>query len=460
MTDVINGTQFDFGDSPFVDDVVVNGGGYNNVAYMGGMNTVIEPKGGYIKSGDSAVKYVLIGLLIIVIIYLFYRIVMHFQHGGEDYYQRKTHHHFENIHGEAYDNEAKQTIEFGEAIPNPRAIDHYRVGTVLLVNAREPQRAHRHFRQALEQVINGEVDTKEAPYIINRIDDFKDHFFDFPDIEELPIQNALMAFIEQQRKQVSDVVRKKETVAPDDPQFLQKVLVNRQEWHSDSQNVHDSAMYTMLANQYNKTRSENLSLKNIGQHDYNDAVQWLKTRYAQDAGMMQKIEQALKMIGRNEPVGCIPHANEKDILTTVWQRSYDPDNKDNAIVIREALADALADCIEGGSTVCMSGRTKKVWQALARLDKDPENGVLKSKEAIRNEIYQKSAKIVDDFIGENGSASDALKEAYRKSDDTQQVKELVETIHKQIDDLRKDYKNFLPDEQLDVIVKECQAVVS
>lgn len=448
MDNTIGDTLFDFGDSPFVD--------IDTTAH----HAPVGINGGASKSADPVFKYVIVTLLIIFIIYLLYRIVMQFKYNGEDYYQRKTHHHFENIHGEAFDNDAKQTIEFGEAIQNPRAIDHYRVGTVLLVNARNPQRAHRHFQQALEQVINGEVDTREAPYIINRIDDFKDHFFDFPEIEELPIQNALMAFIEQQQKQVNEVVKKKEAIAPDDPQFLQKVLVGRQEWHSDSQNVHDSAMYDMLKAQYDKTRSENMSLKNIQLHDYNEATQWLKVRYAQEPAKLQKIELALKMIGRNEPVGCIPHTNEKDIITTVWQRSYDPDNKDNAVTIREALADAVADCVEGGFTVCMSGRTKKVWQALARLDKDPENGVLKSKEAIRNEIYQKAAKVVDDFIGENGSASDALKEAYRKSDDTEQVKELVETIHKQIGELKNEYKSFLPDEQLDVIVKECQAVVS
>lgn len=440
-----------FGDSPFFD------GGVSGDKYGGNVNVV---KGGDAKSMDPTFKYVMIGLLVIFIVYMLYCIVMKVKRNGEDYYQRKTHQHFDNTHGEEYDQEAKQTIEFGEAIPNPRAIDHYRVGTVLLVNARNPQRAHHHFQQALEQVINGQVDTREAPYIINRIDDFKDHFFDFPEIEELPIQNALMAFFNQQNKQVQEAVKKKETIAPDDPHFLQKVLVGRQEWHSDSQNVHDSAMYEMLASQYNKTRSENLALKNIQLHDYNEATQWLKTRYAQEPEKLNRINKALATINKNAAVGCIPHTTEKDILTTVWQRTYDPDNKDNAVAMREAIADAVSDCIEGGATVCMSGRTKKVWQALARLDKDPENGVLKSKEAIRNEIYQKAAKVVDDFIGDNGSASEALKDAYRKSEETEQVKELVETIHKQIGEIKNEYKTLIPNEQLDVIIKECQAVVS
>lgn len=439
--------DLDFGDSPFVevhDKPILN----RNI------------KGGDAKSTDVAFKYVIITLLVIVVIYLVYRISMQYKHNGEDYYQRNAHKHFDNIHGEAFDEEAKQTIEYGEAIPNPRAIDHYRIGTVLLVNAKNPHRAHQHFQQALQQVINGHVDTRDAPFIINRIDDFKDHFIDFPDIAELPIQNALLAFYNQQNKQLKDAVKQKETIAPDDPEFIQKVLVGRQEWHSDSQNVHDSAMYDMLAKQYQKTHSENMSLRNIQLHDYNEAVQWLKTRYAQDKDKLRKIEQALQTINKNDNVGCIPNTTERDILTTVWQRTYDPDNKPNAVSMREALADAVADCIEGNATVCMSGRTKKVWQALAKLDKDPENGILKSKQALRNEIYQKAAKIVDDYIGNNGSASEALKDSYRKSEETEQVKELVETIHSQIDLIASDYRNLIDDEQLKSIIQECKAVVS
>jgi hypothetical protein len=439
-----------FGDSPFID-----AGREEFVNYV----TTKKRVGGDAKSGTALFKYIMITLLVIFVVYLLYRIVVQVKRGGEDYYQRRTHQHFDNIHGEAFDAEAKQTIEFGEAIPNPRAIDHYRVGTVYLVNARNPQRAHHHFRQALDQITAGMVDTREAPFIINRIDDFKDHFFDFPEIEELPVQNALLAFYNQNAHQVQAVARKRETLAPDDPEFKQKLLVSRQEWQSDSQNVHDSAMYQMLGEQFNKTRDENLKLKNIQLHDYREAVQWMKTRYAQDPDKISKLDKVLHMINRNEVISGLPHAKEQDILTTVWQRSYDPDNKDRADEIRESMADAVLDCVEGNSVVCMSGRTKKVWQALARLDKDDDNGVLKSKQAIRNEIYQKAAKVVDDYIGENGSASVALKEAYNKSENTEQVKELMETVKGQIEDIRGEYVKLLPHDQLTAILEECKAVV-
>lgn len=440
MNDIAQDTYDEqFGESPFIN-------------YAG-------KKGGDANSNSALFKYTICALLIIFIVYLMYRIVTQIKRNGEDYYQRQTHLHFDNIHGETFDADAKQAIEYGEAIPQPRAIDHYRVGAVYLVNARNPRRAHHHFQQALEQITQGMVDTREAPFILNRIDDFKDHFFDFPDIEELPIQNALLAFFNQNARQVNEVVKKREAIAPDDPEFAQKVLISRQEWQSDSQNVHDSTMYDMLAAQFKKTRDENLQLKNIQLHDYKEAVTWLKTRFSQDPVKMSKLDKVLHLINKNEPVGVVPHVNEQDIITTVWQRSYDPDNKDNAMDIRESLSGAVLDCIEGDTVVCMSGRTKKVWQALARLDKDIENGVLKSKQVIRNEIYQKAAKIVDDYVGENGTVSTDLKDAYTKGENTEQVKELGETIKTQIDGLKAEYLGLINPDQLNVIVEECKAVI-
>ncbi len=167
----------------------------------------------------------------------------------------------------------------------------------------------------------------------------------------------------------------------------------------------------------------------------------------------------VNIINNNYTVGTIPNVRERDIITSVWQRTFDPDNAKNAPQIREALGDAVLDCVERDHVVCISGRTSKVWQALARLDKDTEMGVLKTKQAIRNEIYQKAAKIVDDFVGENGSASQALKESYNKNENTEQVKELTECIKNKIDDMREEYRPLMNTQQLDTVLEECKAVI-
>lgn len=416
-------------------------------------------KGGRIEVNSELFKWIAIGVLVIVVLWLLYVLINSVKHNDEDYYQRQTHLHFNNTRGEDFDDEAKAVIENGEAIPNPRAIDHYRIGTVYLLNANDHKGAHRHFTEALNQIIDGMVNTAEAPFILNRIEDFQQYFIDQMELEDLPIQRALYVNAQNNREQIGAVKKKITEISKDDPEFKQKVLLSQQRWQSDNQNVHDSAIFSELKNQYQKVKNENSQIKNIQLHDYNEAVNWLRTRYKNDQEKSIQLEKVLSNIGNGYQIGLFPGVNEKDIITAVWQRSFDPMNKDNATQIREAMGDAILDCVERGSVVCQTGRTTKMWQALARVDKDEEMGVLKTKQAVRNEIYQKAAKIVDDFVGENGSASQMLKDAYNKGEDTEQVKELMECMHKKMDEMRKEYTTLIPPQQLDDIIEECRAVI-
>jgi hypothetical protein len=425
--------------------------------FFGNETTQNSYTGGAIKT-EGIIKYFIYAILIIFVLYLIFNIFKQIKIEGEDYYQRKAHVHFNNIRGEDFDEEAKNAIEYGEAIENPRAIDHYRIGAVYLLNARNTERAHHHFQEALNNIIEGQVDTREAPFILGRIDDFKNNFINFPDITELPIQQAMMAHFNQQMQQLKQVEKKKIEIKEDDPEFVQKTMLSRQDWQSDSQNVHDTAIYKILKDQVDKVRSENCKIPNLQSHTYEEAINWLRIRYKNNKEKLSDIEKVAKTLNMNHSIGHIDGLSEKDIITAVWQRSYDPENKERANQIREALGEAISDCVERGSVVCMSGRTSKIWQALARLDKDDEIGTLKTKQAIRNEIYQKAAKIVDDYIGENGSASQSLKDAYNKGETSEQVSELTECIKKQIEQLSEEYKEIIPD-QLPMIIAECQAVV-
>ncbi len=432
---------------------------FGNDLFVNEPDPNIKATGGAIKSDSAVFKWVAVGIIIIVIIWILYAIFKQVRIAGEDMYQRRTRIHFNNIRGEDFDEEAKNVIEYGEAIEQPRAIDHYRIGAVYLLNARNPRAAHRHFNQALLQIIDGQVDTREAPFILDRIDDFRDMFVNFVDVEELPIQRAMFTHFENQMTQINNIKKAKPAISSDDPEFKQKTLLSRQEWQSDSQNVHDAAIYEELKEQINKISEENKKIPDIQLHGYEEAVNWLRVRYKNDPEKLAEIDKVLMVLNNNYPVGNLPGISEKDVLTTVWQRSFDPENKTNAAQIREAMGDAVLDCVERGHVVCVAGRTSKIWQALARLDKTEDAGLLKSKQAIRNEIYEKAAKIVDDFVGENGSASQTLKESYAKNENTEQVKELIECMRQKIDSLREEYSSYIHTQQLEPILEECKAVV-
>jgi hypothetical protein len=415
--------------------------------------------GGTIKTSSELFKYIVLTVVVFLLLYLIITVVKKIKVRGEDYAQRQAHHYFNNTNGEVFDEYAQAAIDHGETIGNPRPIDHYRLGQVYLLNARNPAQAHHHFQQALEQIRDENVIGADTPFILGRIGDFNDLFMDFPEIQtELPLQQAALAHFERQMNQLKNIEKKKMEFKDDDPEFTQKTILSRQDWQSDSQNVHDSTIYQLLQNQINRVRDENANLSDIQVHGYNEAVGYVRSKF-KNTDKIQDIEKVISVLNDDHYVGHLSGLSEQDVITAIWQRSFDPENKKNAQQIRDSLCDAVNDCVENGHVVCMTGRTSKVWQALARLDKQEDIGVLKTKQAIRNEIFQRSAKIVDDYIGDNGSASLMLKEAYNKGENTEQVKELTECMKTQISELKNEYKGLLPDDQLMSAVAECQAVV-
>jgi len=409
------------------------------------------------SSNQSAIKILTWLIIIVLTIYLIYKLYKGIVVAINNYYKKQSKLYFNNVHGDKFDQEAKNAIRYGEQITEPNALDHYRLGAVYLVNARNIERAHQHFNQALDQIRQGRVDPIDIPFILDRIDDYKDEFVDYPDVEDLPIQDALLAYYNTMHHSINNQRNKK--INKDDPEYTQKTLLAKQQWHSDSQNVHDSSIHNDLKHQYQQVRNENAKVSDLQLKTYSDCCNWLKMRYQNDPVAYEKINKTLSYLDNNYPISFMPDAHEQDILTTVWQRIHHPDNKKSFNQLRDALGEAVQDCVEGDHVVCLSGRLPKVWQSLSLLDKNPEIGVLNTKQALRNEIYELSAKIVDDYVGENGSASDELKTAYNNNENTEQVKELTDCMRKQIDQLRDKYQERLPDTQLNLIIEECKSIV-
>ena len=392
----------------------------------------------------------------ILIIYLCIMLYKSIKYKGENYYQRKSHLHFGNINGEEFGEDAKLTIEFGEAIPNPNTIDHYRLGTTYLINARNMDRAYDHFNRALENIIEQKVDVRQAAFVLDRINEYKDRFIEYPDNKNLPLQEALLAqfnIINNNTKKV------KESINPGDPNFKQKVMLSRQSWQSDSQNVHDSSIYTELNRQLSIVMEENGKIQDVKFRTYDELVEWYRNYFKDDIRKLEKVNRTFDILDNNYPVRMLNNIREQDIIVNVWRRAHDERNKDNYNSIRNALGDSILDCFESYSVVCMSGRISKIWQALAKLDVYDNIGILKSKQLLRNEIYERCAKIIDDYVGENGSVSKQLKESYNNSEDTEQVKELINCIHNDIDNLKSQYLGLMDDHQIDMILLECKSVI-
>ena len=406
------------------------------------------------KINDFTFKYLFLVVVIIIIIFLILHILKQIKIEGETYEQRILHRYFNNTAGEQLDENARNVLITGEEIKNPRAIDHYRIGQVYLINARNIDRAHHHFEQALTQIVDGKVDTREAPFILERIDDFKDRFFENNDIDN-NLQAALLTLYNMQNEQNKNVEKVKYDIKSDDPEFKQKTILSRQNWQSDSQNVHDHSIYTSLDVQFNYVKKENEKIN----ANYSEVVNFLRDKYKNDKENRYKLELVLEILNHNYPVGYLSNVKEQDVLLEVWKRTKHPINVKNSFIMQNAIADAILDCVENGHPVCMAGRISKIWQALACLDTNENLGILKSKQVLRNEIYQKAAKIVDNYIGERGTVSADIKKDYNEGKLTNDVLNMIDSIKKDIYEIKKDYIELISDAHLDAIIHECQNVI-
>ena len=396
----------------------------------------------------------IIAFSIVVIGILIYLFVKNIKVNGEDYNQRQAHHYFTRLNGEISDENSINAIKYGESIKEPTAIDHYRLGTTYLVNNKEHIHASFHFNKALEKISNGEANNTDATFIIERIDDYKSHFIDHSDIPELPIQEAIVSYYKN-LKEKNDELKKKNNV---NKVSVPKLILNKQKWHSDSQNVHDTAVFAELLEQYNMISNSNKKIKDCSKYMYQDAIKYIRNKF-KDTKHLSSVDKVINILNNNYDISFMSGVKEQDIITAIWQRSYDDINSENAEEIRDALCASVLDCIEGENVVCMAGRVPKLWQALATLDKERGIGTIKSKQVLRNEIYQRCAKIVHDKLGPNGSASDEVRNAYNSGRDIIGVKECIESIYKEMDNIKLDYKDLISDDIIQLYINECKNVI-
>ncbi len=147
----------------------------------------------------------------------------------------------------------------------------------------------------------------------------------------------------------------------------------------------------------------------------------------------------------------------------IWRRIQTPVNNANRKNLELSLIDSLQDCVEKGSVVCPTGRNTRLMASFAYLDRDSKSkgiGILKSKESLRNEILEASAKIVQKYTDSKSSTPKYIIEHYNEGKSTKKVKELEEKIKTEILKLKEDFTGRgLDNKKIDQILSECIAVV-
>ena len=388
-----------------------------------------------------------IAILCIVIVILLLILIKHLFELQETAGDRK----YAALHGEVNDDAAHAVIMHTVNMTAPRALDHYRAGATYLLNLHNAQAANHHFNAALTQIIHEREDPGPGiPFILDHIADLTIAF----DLvgEDLPLQEAIFA-----HHNTKPAVK----ISRDDPAYKEKTLITRQEWQIDPQNVHDSTMHDSFKEQYELVAAQCAALPNIQLHNSKELTAYLAHCVTQKKHKLTP-ENLVKLLQHIKRADQVPELGiaEPYVIQTVWQRSFDPRNAANCEAMHDALLDACASCIEGGQCVCITGRTKQIWASMAHLDFNPEIGIFKSKQTIRNEIYQKCAVILAGYVGEQGCINAELKNAFNLDADAVEVHQLRDTIKKHMyDDITRDYTGLLPPDQLADTLNICIQVI-
>ena len=175
-----------------------------------------------------------------------------------------------------------------------------------------------------------------------------------------------------------------------------------------------------------------------------------------------KIEHVLNVIKSNTSDTSLTGGTEYDLLKEVWTRINSSSNKNNKDKLIESLEDQLVECSTGpGSTVCVAGRCSRVISSLALLDKDPNLGVLKTKEVLRNELLNEAAKVVERYTGKDSKLTAAnVLDDFNNSRSTPEVQELKNTMTDEINKLSENYAGRLPDDQRNLIIQQSLSIIN
>ncbi len=366
------------------------------------------------------------------------------------------------------------------------ANDYYNLGNIYLCHLNDFKNGYENYFNAIQSVMQGNVKIDEAVPILYRIESIinKSNSQVNCNIVMYRINNNLLSLIRHAHYQIhlnrlhtSAIERKNRITKEQQPvsneqqstKSIQPVKSEKKpqsehgtiqqiqknvKWKTDTQNVHDSKILDTMKLHYEYIKYSN-DIENVPHYTFDN----VQTALLQKCKNNCAITNVLNRIKSNSMILNIKNTGEADLLIEVYRRINSPKNNNNKSDLLNALITSLDDCTEKGRMVCPSGRQTRIIASLAILDADSKSkhiGILKNKEAIRNEIFETAAKIVDRELKK--SPKNVI-EAYNKNLQTSEVRELETRIKNDISRLKKTYRDKMSDYKIENIVDECLAVI-
>jgi hypothetical protein len=334
---------------------------------------------------------------------------------------------------------APSRLRLYESKPVKRAIDHYQIAAEYDYERGDREQAREHYRRALELAPETPED---AWFIMERVG---------TRIRRPAVEADEQHAFELDLQRVWDMTRTE----------LQHRNIHfaapaRQTWHEDTQNVHDSLLSDTVATQFRELRK--LGRDEPGTHLY-DIIRELQNRPVMEGrdeaiqmlGYIQRHDASVTKLGTTEPV----------LVQEVWKQVKRVGTRD----IMQSFCTQLRDSWNGGHPHCVTGRISRTVQSLAHMVPDsPEIGQLKTREAVRNEIFQSASKKLQDRLREDGMegvwAKSGLADSTNPLTDDEQgrIATFTERVKADIASMVDEYTDIAPADR-GRIKEECYAAL-
>lgn len=383
---------------------------------------------------------------------------------------------YQETRGDFYDLKAKMALKKYLTIPENKrtAMDNYKIGNIYRYHVKDPQLTHHYYNIALKLMRN-RPETGNIQ-MLDRMDDYEirneqiDH--NIPEIRELIAEDLMVRRIEELGEAI--LPRQVVDTPPKLAEVLQNVKIvgddNRTEffnkmtnWTSDTQNVHDSHVTDDVERSYKKIVSELPPLTDAESEIKNFISEMRKLK--EKKVISDKVHDNAIVTIKNMQNHHYSKINdtERNILANVIRRTKIAENAKNYESLTMALATNLSNAVERNNItnmpVCISGRVASTISSLAFIDKDPEVGILKTKEAVRNEVFdtahheyiktQESALNGENLILKKGAED--LKDGKDSPESDEFEKVVKENIKNR---LQNAYKDHIKQEELDTLISQ------
>lgn len=428
-------------------------------------------------------SWIIIVIIVVIAILLWYVITSKLEKDKE-IKKEKT---FNEVPPDYVNKDVKELTEELHKDSDTDPMTHYRLGVLYYNNYQDLSKSYKHFRKALECLhqtrLNSKLSLQDRRFMTERIASYmkliekktakpgntsaaawkpvetkiKQTLVDLANIQvqvdrmerhpllmddDNEMQRALLQ-IATMEKNIKKESKQKELQT--ETKVAQQIEA-KVKFHTDAQNVHDETLIKCVNSQFNKIK---------GYNSKDPAT------YATDLGSFEKYLTEKGTDKAKDVYRFITQVNspwdgnlkETEILTEVWKRINSTPNQNNRQLLAESLIEKLENIEQAHGKVCISGRVPNYISSLHTLDADPELGMLKNKEAYRNEFLVKVAHATD--LELKKLPEDQMK-TYNDGGSSTEIKGSVDAIKGKIDEFAAEYKPFLPAAEIETLAEQCK----